>query len=186
MIIHITFAVHRNSRHTSIDAESILCVAQSWLSIFRTHVGTFELAVLSGELMKRVETVFTIALVFESVWVRLVNGYTFGPMETNVLSPRTDIQLMLALDAKVTIGTNAMLKVNIGLVVILHIGTKLREERSVFLPNSACTAIFALQVALGDIILRYATWMFTGLAVKVALAFAPFVRIGFALPYFQS
>lgn len=110
---------------TTIDAESILCVAKSWLSILCAHIGTFKLAILSSKLMNGVEAVFAITLVINTFWIRFVNGYAFGTMQTDVLSSRTDIQLMLTLDTKVSIGTNTMLEVNIGLIVVVHVGTEL-------------------------------------------------------------
>jgi len=77
------------------------------------------------------------------------NWNALGSVQANVLSTRTDVHLVLAVETNVAFGTDAVFKVFIvGLVEIQAIDTKLLEDRNILGSLTADTIVLALEATL--------------------------------------
>lgn len=130
-----------------VHAKSKVGLSDTRLARSSTNVRAGVLAKFAGILLHRIVGGIAIASVLVRI-VGIIVGHTLGSVQANMFASRTNLQLMLALNAKVSFRTNTVFPEAVSLVELLELVSKLLKQLVVLLSAAALSTILALQSTL--------------------------------------
>jgi hypothetical protein len=130
-----------------IDTKGEIGLAKSWFSIFGTDIGTRVLAEFTSIAFYGIKSMITVTGMVP-VLLAFLLGHTLGSMQTDMTSSWTNFKLMLALNAKEAIWTDAMFpQVSVGSVEFSKIFSEFCNQLSILVSPAAPSLVLAIQFA---------------------------------------